>query len=138
MDIVAGTPVYHKVNPGRLGVLTGRTLQAMFLMAEVDWGNQFEFVDFSQLVTFSPTARRDTDSEVRAGRYGTVDDLRRRITFEKLRGLLTDVFYSMKTSEIDFYAHQFKPVLRFTESATNRLLIADEVGLGKTIEAGLI
>ena len=60
------------------------------------------------------------------------------MTFEKLRGMLTDVFYSMKTSEIDFYPHQFKPVLRFIESATNRLLIADEVGLGKTIEAGLI
>src|SRR5262245_6983807 len=52
--------------------------------------------------------------------------------------MLTDVFYSMKTSEIDFYPHQFKPVLRFIESPTNRLLIADEVGLGKTIESGLI
>lgn len=138
MEIVAGTSVTHTVNPGRMGVLTGRTLQAMFLMAEVNWGNQLEYVDISQLVSYDLNARRDADSEVRAGRYGTIDDLRRRITFEKLRGLLTDVFYSMKTSEIEFYPHQFKPVLRFIESATNRLLIADEVGLGKTIEAGLI
>jgi len=138
LEIVSGKPVVHRANPGRLGVLTGRTLQAMFLMAEVDWGSQSEFVDISQLVARDHTARPDTDSDVQSGRYGTVDDLRRRITFEKLRGLLTDVFYSMKTSEIDFYAHQFKPVLRFIESATNRLLIADEVGLGKTIEAGLI
>jgi len=110
----------------------------MFLMAEVNWGSQFEFVDASQLVVCDPNARPDADSDVRQGRYGSVNDLRRRMTFEKLRGLLTEVFYSMKTSEIDFYAHQFRPVLRFIESATNRLLIADEVGLGKTIEAGLI
>ena len=138
MDIVAGKAISHRANPGRLGILTGRTLQVMFLMAEVNWGNQLEYVDISQLVERDPAAGTDTDTEVQEGRYGTIDDLRRRITFEKLRGLLTDVFYSMKTSEIDFYAHQFKPVLRFIESATNRLLIADEVGLGKTIEAGLI
>jgi SNF2 family DNA or RNA helicase len=113
-------------------------MDAMFSMAEVDWGSQFEFVDVLQLVVRDQSARPDADIDVRAGRYGTADDLRRRITFEKLRGLLTDVFYSMKTSEIDFYAHQFKPVLRFIDSVTNRLLIADEVGLGKTIEAGLI
>jgi SNF2 family DNA or RNA helicase len=44
----------------------------------------------------------------------------------------------MSASQIDFYPHQFKPVLRFIDSPTNRLLLADEVGLGKTIEAGLI
>ncbi len=107
-------------------------------MVEVNWGSQFEYVDASQLVVCDPNARPDPDSDVREGRYGTVKDLRRRMTYEKLRGLLTDVFYSMKASEIDFYPHQFRPVLRFIESATNRLLIADEVGLGKTIEAGLI
>jgi len=137
-DIALGKAVFHRANPGRLGVLTGNRLTAMCVMAEVDWGSQFEFADVSQLVVRESSARPSMDSDVRTGRYGTVDDLRRRITFEKLRGMLTDVFYSMKTSEIDFYAHQFKPVLRFIESATNRLLIADEVGLGKTIEAGLI
>jgi superfamily II DNA or RNA helicase len=137
-DIAPGIAVFHRANPGRIGILTGRRLDAMFPMAEVDWGNQVEFADVSQLVVRDMSIRPSMDSDVLSGRYGTVDDLRRRITFEKLRGMLTDVFYSMKTSEIDFYPHQFKPVLRFTDSATNRLLIADEVGLGKTIEAGLI
>jgi SNF2 family DNA or RNA helicase len=137
-EIAAELPVFHMANPGRLGVLTGNRLDAMFPMAEVDWGDLIEFVAVTQLRRRSLNRLSNTENDVRDGRYGTVEDLRRRVTFEKLQGTLTDVFYSMKTSEIDFYAHQFKPVLRFIESATNRLLIADEVGLGKTIEAALI
>ncbi|HEY5047024.1 MAG TPA: hypothetical protein VII49_03260 [Rhizomicrobium sp.] len=51
-----------------------------------------------------------------AGRFGGPIDLRRVLTFEKIKGDLTNVFYSMEASNTDFYAHQFKPVLKFIES----------------------
>ena len=38
-QIAAGLAVFHVSNPGRLGVLTGNRLEAMFPMAEVDWGD---------------------------------------------------------------------------------------------------
>ncbi|RLB90733.1 MAG: DNA/RNA helicase, superfamily II, SNF2 family protein, partial [Deltaproteobacteria bacterium] len=44
----------------------------------------------------------------------------------------------MEAAQIDFYPYQFKPVLKFINSPTERLIIADEVGLGKTIESALI
>ena len=44
----------------------------------------------------------------------------------------------MDAAQIDFLPYQFRPVLKFIESPTERLLLADEVGLGKTIEAALI
>ena len=36
------------------------------------------------------------------------------------------------------YAYQFKPVIKLMSSPTDSMLVADEVGLGKTIEAGLV
>ncbi len=46
--------------------------------------------------------------------------------------------YSLNSAKIDLIPHQFRPVLKFIKSDRPRLLIADGVGVGKTIEAGLI
>jgi hypothetical protein len=40
-------------------------------------------------------------------------------------------------SRTDLQAYQFKPVLKLLESPYGRMFVADEVGLGKTIEAGV-
>ena len=80
----------------------------------------------------------DADAQIEKGLYGTIHDLKRLITFEKINRTLNDLIYSMEAANIDFYPHQFKPVIRFINSPAHRLVLADEVGLGKTIEAGLI
>lgn len=49
-----------------------------------------------------------------------------------------DSLYSLNSSKIDFIPYQFRPVLKIVKSETPRILIADGVGVGKTIEAGLI
>lgn len=70
-----------------------------------------------------------------AGRFSQPHVVARTLVSEKIRGQLTDVMYSMGAGHATFYPHQFKPVLTFLTSTVGRILIADEVGLGKTIEA---
>ena len=72
------------------------------------------------------------------GKLGTPEVLRRTLIHVRLTGRLADIIYSMEATDTDFYAYQFKPVLKLLQTPTNSLMIADEVGMGKTIEAGLI
>ena len=46
--------------------------------------------------------------------------------------------YSLNSARIDFVPYQFRPALKLIKSEMPRLLVADDVGVGKTIEAGLI
>src|SRR5262245_9601676 len=43
-----------------------------------------------------------------------------------------------RTAQIELLAHQLEPVLAVLAGRGSRVLLADEVGLGKTIQAGLI
>jgi len=61
-----------------------------------------------------------------------------RLTAARLSHPQIDNLYSLKSARIKFIPFQFKPLLRFLRAEQPRLLIADEVGVGKTIESGLI
>lgn len=136
---IAGATVFDVNNPARVGQMTGRQqTRAGLVFREVAFGpNERRYVAESYLQAFDEQSS-NTDDLIRRGRYGKADDLQRLLTFEKLKGTLHDFIYSMDVARIDFLEYQFKPVLKFVNSPTERLLIADEVGLGKTIEAALI
>lgn len=68
-------------------------------------------------------------------------------TAKELNALLTarliinpsiNSLYSLNSAKIDYIPYQFRPVLKIIKSDSSRILIADGVGVGKTIEAGLI
>src|SRR5574344_214548 len=135
----AGDKVRLKANPGRIGILGNETdgppVRQRVLVNFLDGTEEF----------FLPGALEKVEKKapgpyelIKQGRYGRANDLRGAITFYRLSGKLANLIYSMNSTNTEFLAYQFKPVLQFLDSPTNGILIADEVGLGKTIEAGLI
>lgn len=72
------------------------------------------------------------------GPASTIDRFGATLTRGKLAASLTDTIFSFRATRTVFRPYQFKPVLRLLRTGAARILIADEVGLGKTIEAGLI
>lgn len=55
-----------------------------------------------------------------------------------IRHPTTSSLYSLNAARINLIPYQFKPVMKIIKSDQPRILIADSVGIGKTIEAGLI
>lgn len=72
------------------------------------------------------------------GIYGSASDFSCMNTTFKLKNTSNNTISSLKASKTIFKAYQFKPLLKFLNSNNRRILVADEVGLGKTVEAGHI
>lgn len=135
-----GDWIIDKNNPGQPGQFTGQWSKAgphtmvQLLYPDGSTSNR----PIAYLEPMAKSAVSTIKDRLKAGHFGKLRDLQRLITFEKLKGTLHEVIYSMEAAQIDFYPYQFKPVLKFINSPTERLIIADEVGLGKTIESALI
>jgi len=135
-----GDWILDRNNPGQLGHYTGKWRKAgPHIMVQLSFpGGSSTYRPLACLEAMQKPVTETIEDRLRAGYFGKLRDLQRLITYEKLKGVLHEVIYSMEAAQIDFYPYQFKPVLKFINSPTERLIIADEVGLGKTIESALI
>jgi SNF2 family DNA or RNA helicase len=134
----AGQRIRLFSDPGRIGVLTGKIKPRR--------GKNVHYVQFPEQASWIAEDAlelvSDGDDDIYSllnkNQFGRVSDLRRNLTYIQLSGRLANLVYSMDTTNTEFYAYQYKPVLSFLDAPSKGILIADEVGLGKTIEAGLI
>ena len=139
MTIAPGTFIRLRQDPERAGILLeGEKNVAGARMVEVKFADgQVKRLPLSALEPV-PSTTESLSDRFADGRFVGPNWLRRTLTRLRVTGRLSEVVYSMEATETDFYAYQFKPVIKLMNSPTDALLIADEVGLGKTIEAGLV
>lgn len=134
-----GDKVRVKDNPSRVGTLTSQPAigEGRRRRLVVDFPDGTEPVLEASLEKVERETR-DPYLLMMRGEYGRVQDLRGSLTHYRLTGKLAELIYSLHTTNTQFLPYQFKPVLNYLDSPSKGLVIADEVGLGKTIEAGLI
>jgi SNF2 family DNA or RNA helicase len=86
-----------------------------------------------------PHVLDDPHSRLIEGRFGTARQLALAITARRFELLqLTSDLVSLGESRVDIKPHQVSVVHRVITNYPHRFLLCDEVGLGKTIEAGMI
>jgi hypothetical protein len=68
----------------------------------------------------------------------TAQNLHAHLTALQILSPSTANLFSLRSGRVHFVPYQYRPVLKLIRADRPRLLIADEVGVGKTIEAGLI
>ncbi len=125
-------------DPSTLGTIVGEgPMIADRRMLVVQFANTRRQIPEDQLER-TPKIPESPLDLLAAARVSSLAHFRQLLTHIRLTGRLADMIYSMEATNTDFHAYQFKSVLKMLGAPTGGLLIADEVGLGKTIEAGLI
>jgi ATP-dependent helicase HepA len=129
-DLEPGQIVVVKSNPSKRGAVVTK------LPGNPE--NRFNvFIDGSIQTFYASQLQVDGQHEITETTL-PCDQFHAYLTALQIRYPGLSTLYSLNAARIDFIPYQFRPVLRFIRSDRPRLLIADGVGVGKTIEAGLI
>lgn len=128
-DIQEKDRVYLTGDPDTKGMV--------FSVTDVDGIKRYEvFVD-GEIKTFYDGQVQKIDT---APAYSWIDlsTLQSNLTAYEINNPSAGNLYSLNAARIDFVPYQFRPALKLIKSDEPKILIADSVGVGKTIEAGLI
>lgn len=133
------------------GAIVRRTNQpdAVGVVRKSSWNSQTD--EWEYAVQFGAQLRAVPESSIEPfeeietpwealsrGKLSGIDHFIFSLTLHRLRQPPARITRSFATARTLFYPHQFKPLLKFLDNRGKRIFIADDVGLGKTIEAGYI
>lgn len=125
--------------PGDLATLRSDVSVRMPVMEVLTGGAETRYKVFhgGQVVRYYESQLQAPEEDA-AGTCLDVAALHAYLTSLQLLSPSTSNLFSLHSGRINFVPYQYRPVLKMIRADRPRLLIADEVGVGKTIEAGLI
>lgn len=127
---IVGAKVFRKNSPAEIGAIisihgSGSATEYEVMFMDTGFGTYYA----DQLMLAKATPERCNVS---------IDELKILLTAQQLCNPTNDQLYSLNAARVDFVPYQFRPALKMIHSERPRILVADSVGVGKTIEAGLI
>lgn len=139
MQFSVGDIVCRRDDPGVIGTVRSVEEDPLdgFVDVTVRFGTRSKSFEPEQLMLASTRAKGAWEC-LRAGQLRPARDLRTLLTFERIRRPMGPIGTSFGVARAKLYPYQLKPLLKFLDNPARGMLIADEVGLGKTIEAGYI
>ena len=130
-EFVPGQIVFLKSNPEIRGVV-------MSVSPGTPEDRINVFADGRPQTFYASQLQAEVEINVDDSQHLSCDTFHAYLTALQIRYPVLSSLYSLNTARIDFVPYQYRPVLKFIKAEQPRLLIADSVGVGKTIEAGLI
>jgi ATP-dependent helicase HepA len=139
VQIASETAMKTLFKPGDLATLRSDTSVRMPVMEVLTGATETRYKVFhgGQIVSYYESQLQAPVGDAAA----TVTDvaaMHAYLTSLQLLSPSTANLFSLHSGRVNFVPYQYRPVLKMIRADRPRLLIADEVGVGKTIEAGLI
>jgi ATP-dependent helicase HepA len=140
LPIAVETP-RHKFNIGQLVCLKSNQ-NAIFPVLEVvaAGGTEMRYRVFENGIrhVYYESQLRELADATPAQKVISTTDLSALLSAIHLSNPSASSLYSLNSGRVRFIPYQYRPVFKLIRADRPRLLVADEVGVGKTIEAGLI